>query len=46
MFFAELFLVVDIDLGERDGIGTGELGGQLFINGRNSFTRSAPIGIN
>lgn len=41
----ELLLVVDINLGECDGIGAGELSRQGVISGRDSFAWSAPVGV-
>lgn len=43
--FGELLLVVDIDLGECDGIGSGELSSERVIGRCDGFAWSAPVGI-
>lgn len=42
----DLLLLVHIDLRESDPIRTRELLRQLFVDWRNEFTWSAPVGVN
>ena len=42
---SNIFLNVGVDFNECDFVGSGELGGELFIDGRHLLTRSTPVGI-
>ena len=41
--FGDLLLLVDIDLGECDAVGAGELRCELIVGGGDGFAWSAPV---